>query len=86
VRTQTLREVDAPAVGSRRSRGERRGLRVALDNLVRHSHDRAPDLVTVEHDLHCLCPAMGCAGIGFRPSWPHGTGLKDLVGQPSRGR
>ena len=59
MRVQALREVDAPPVDPDDREGSAARLRVALDDLVRHSHDRAPDLVTVEHDLHCLRPAIG---------------------------
>jgi hypothetical protein len=43
--------------------------RVLLDDLVCDAHERAPHVVAVEDDL--------VVRHRHRPSWPHGTGLKE---------
>ncbi len=45
--------------------------RVLLDDLVSDAHQRAPHVVTVEHDPLVLCH--------LAPSWPLRTGLKERL-------
>ena len=46
------------------------GLPAVLDDLMRDAREHSPDVLAVEDDLAVwhVCP-----------SWPHGTGLKELV-------